>query len=171
MHRHRPLHCSDLGPPFLHRPQPSPVAPPSALPCCCTRSEGRRPELCPLCLKVTKMNESSGRTIVILFFWRCLVLLPPLLCFDSCELSCTEVDSYRYQYICQYIHAWKCQDDHRTIRMTRGATNRPGRRLIVTNRLVDLLEQPDDWTTRNLCRWFIANYLHSLFSTLSLNSC
>jgi hypothetical protein len=31
------------------------------------------------------------------------------------------------------------------------STNRPRRRLIVTNRLVDLLERPDDWTTRNHC--------------------
>jgi hypothetical protein len=31
------------------------------------------------------------------------------------------------------------------------STNRPRRRLIATNRLVDLLERPDDWTTRNHC--------------------
>jgi hypothetical protein len=111
-------------PPYTAPLWPSLPALSSALPCCCTRSEGRRPELRPLCLKVSKMSDSSSGTFVILFFWCCPMLLPPLLRFDSCELSCTEVDSHRYQYICQYIHAWKCQ-------MTIGRSGRPGGWLIV----------------------------------------
>jgi hypothetical protein len=116
------LHCSDLGPPLLRRLRPSPAAPSSAFPCCCTRSEGRHPELHPpeglknewilspnVCYSLLLMLSDAPTTpIVFWFMWVVLHRgwLAPSTYSEFISLYCCLGNIHIYQYICQYMTIW-----------------------------------------------------------------
>jgi hypothetical protein len=128
-----PWSCyATLGPPLPRRPRPYPAAPPSTLPCCCTRSEGRRLELCPLWRSQKWVNPLVVHLLFSTFdVARCSYHPYCVLIHVSCLAQWL---IHIYQYICQYMTIWVYipwsvrRWPDRTTKTTRVATSHPSLR-------------------------------------------